>query len=1070
VTASWIVDAIPERLARDARGVAAQRLIHESIRPESTREQSDEAALRFVGDALELALIESLESTVAEADRLEADLKRVRIAADAFHVLRTTQPAGGAFDIARFFLRVGTIGVLADRGTDVSRFLKDNNWPELPLSSPSWGDRTLATVLDVWLRTLRKDGWNDLLEVQNSIVRLRSNQAEFERQFLDGLGETDRGRQRQNAWQLIVYYHLAKAAEVLASYTSIGRVGDGFDVREQLQAQFDLALVACSRAAIVEWDILTRLLAHAASQLVENSVWTATRAVNSRVSEFVQNLVSPDNPRPLFDLLPPQRRALREAGLRGGGDRAIVVNLPTSSGKTFLAEFRILQAINQFERERGWVAYVAPTRALVNQVCARLRRDFAPMGIVVERVSPALEMDTLESGLLTDTSIETQFRILVTTPEKLDLMIRGGCEGKIGRPLTLVVVDEAHNIAEGERGLKLELLLATINRECQNAQFLLLTPFIKNAKEVARWLSPESNSTVELSVNWAPNDRIIALSRAEQTEDKTFRVFLETIHTSKETLATEGTVALGDGRPLRLTWNKVKNSGADLAAATTQYLKARGPTIVLCSRPDWAWGQAIRFKQPENRRDPSENIALVQRYLSFEFGDGFELVDLLNYRVGVHHAGLSDEAKAMMEWLFEEEELEILVATTTIAQGVNFPVAGVVLAQHTFFDGAQSVPMSAADFWNIAGRAGRADHSAAGVIALAAVSDGKAADLRQFVGAQVETLSSTLVQMVSDVLESEGALQLHTLFYRPEWSAFLQYLAHTYRQIGDQRRFAQQIDRILRGTLGYQRLRESNRDVAQALVDSAQVYATRIADKPLGLVDSTGFSWEAISITLGNLSRDRITESVWTPSLFDSNDRTLPKLMGILLEVPELRENLEAATGGRGRDGALLAKIVSDWVRGTPVSELASKYFSTKSNGQALSKTESLTECCRNLYGRLAHSASWGLSALQAMTLGDRFDSMTEREQQSIRNLPSRVFYGVSSDDAISLRLLGIPRGAAEPLAVALRGVLDSPLTGQPLPNVRRALTSASTDVWRTALGDRGSDVQRVWKIMEAVL
>ena len=53
----------------------------------------------------------------------------------------------------------------------------------------------------------------------------------------------------------------------------------------------------------------------------------------------------------------------------------------------------------------------------------------------------------------------------------------------MGRPLSLVVVDEAHTIQSANRGLKLELLLATINKECVRAQFLLLTPFIQNARE-----------------------------------------------------------------------------------------------------------------------------------------------------------------------------------------------------------------------------------------------------------------------------------------------------------------------------------------------------------------------------------------------------------------------------------------------------------------------------------------------------------------------------------------------------------------------------------------------------------
>jgi replicative superfamily II helicase len=172
--------------------------------------------------------------------------------------------------------------------------------------------------------------------------------------------------------------------------------------------------------------------------------------------------------------------------LLGSSRRAVVVSPPTSSGKTLIAEFRMLQALNQFNSEGGWVAYLAPTRTLVNQIARQLRRDLEPLKIVVEQVSPALEIDNIEAELLHQQDENQAFRVLVTTPEKLDLMLRQGWEAEIGRPLTLVIVDEAHNIQSARRGLKLELLLATINSECQRAQFLLMTPFIDNAREVAR--------------------------------------------------------------------------------------------------------------------------------------------------------------------------------------------------------------------------------------------------------------------------------------------------------------------------------------------------------------------------------------------------------------------------------------------------------------------------------------------------------------------------------------------------------------------------------------------------------
>src|SRR5690606_24272924 len=460
-----------------------------------------------------------------------------------------------------------------------------------------------------------------------------------------------------------------------------------------------------------------------------------------------------------------------------------VVSLPTSSGKTFIAELRILQALNQFDHERGWVAYLAPTRALVNQLALRLRRDFAPLGTIVEKVSPALEIDGLEAGMLTDKDESRQFRILVTTPEKLDLMLRGGWEEKIGRPLTLVVVDEAHGLGSPTRGLKLELLLATINRECRYAQFLLLTPFIHNAAEIARWLSPDSNKSIELGVDWSPNDRVIAIARPVQGDKRgDFGVRLITQHTTRNTISVPETLDIGERRPLGLSWSDVSGSPGKLAAATAQILQRRGTVIVLVDKPRNSWGVAAAFKVEDNRVDVGgADLGHIQRFLADEMGEDFPLAGLLEYGVGVHHSGLSEDTRTLIEWLTEQGKLRALVATTTIAQGVNFPVSGVVFASHQYPYGQDMPPE---DFWNIAGRAGRVDQGDLGIVALAGHDDAKAKQLEKFIGRSVGALNSTLIEMVQQAAASGSLLKLETLSWQPGWSSFLQYLAHTYRQIG----------------------------------------------------------------------------------------------------------------------------------------------------------------------------------------------------------------------------------------------------------------------------------------------
>lgn len=355
---SWIVNSLNPELLQWAHVEASRRLLNGALG--LSVESDGEKNLRFVGETLELAVVDLLGE--------EGEVNTLRyVSAEAFQLLRVLPRPESSLEAAKTCLRLACLGVLGERGVDAARLLKESPWPALPLDSVSWGERTQATILEVWLRVIRKNGWSDLDEVQSQILALRQQQANFEAEYLDG----QQTAARTAAWELVALYHLSKAAELLAIFTIQGEIGRHFDIRQQLEAQFDRALIACARAELIELDSMVRLLARTAQQLVDNCIWTVTRAVNSRVTKFVNNLVSRDNSKPIFEMLPPQRRTLREAGLLGSGHRAVVVNLPTSSGKTFIAEFRILQALNQFDHEKGWVAYLAPTRALVNQICTR---------------------------------------------------------------------------------------------------------------------------------------------------------------------------------------------------------------------------------------------------------------------------------------------------------------------------------------------------------------------------------------------------------------------------------------------------------------------------------------------------------------------------------------------------------------------------------------------------------------------------------------------------------------------------------------------------------------------------
>ena len=103
-----------------------------------------------------------------------------------------------------------------------------------------------------------------------------------------------------------------------------------------------------------------------------------------------------------------------------------------------------------------------------------------------------------------------------------------------------------------------------------------------------------------------------------------------------------------------------------------------------------------------------------------------------------------------------------------------------------------------------------------------------------------------------------------------------------------------------------------------------------------------------------------------------------------------------------------------------------------------------------------------GLSALQSLTFDDRISEMPLDEQRILRNLPACVYYGVNTNEAVALRMLGVPRIAATPLVDELKITATEPLN-----EIRAKLKKSTVDTWSKALGTRGASYHRVWSILE---
>ena len=153
--------------------------------------------------------------------------------------------------------------------------------------------------------------------------------------------------------------------------------------------------------------------------------------------------------RSAIELWPSQLEAVRRA-VDPADD--LVVALPTSAGKTRIAELCILRTLASDQR----VVYVTPLRALSAQVERDLSETFAPLGF---SVSSLYGSAGVESG---DAETLREGKIVVSTPEKLDFALRN--DNSIIDDVGLIVLDEGHMLGPNEREVRYEALVQRLLR------------------------------------------------------------------------------------------------------------------------------------------------------------------------------------------------------------------------------------------------------------------------------------------------------------------------------------------------------------------------------------------------------------------------------------------------------------------------------------------------------------------------------------------------------------------------------------------------------------------------------
>ena len=375
----------------------------------------------------------------------------------------------------------------------------------------------------------------------------------------------------------------------------------------------------------------------------------------------------------------------------------LVVALPTSAGKTRVAELCILRALASGMR----TVYVTPLRALSAQAERDLEDTFLPLGFSVSSLygSTGIEND--------DSEVLRQGDIVVSTPEKLDFALRN--DPSIIDDVGLVVLDEGHMLGPNEREVRYEALVQRILRRddalarrivCLSALF----PAPEEMSDLVGWIRQDQPGGPVHST-WRPTRQRFGVlqwqSNAARLDVKVegeasfVPRFIEARDPPQESRRRKAFPRDKNELVLAAAWRFVEQ-GKDVLiyCSLRKSVEALGRLVLDCGRHGLL--QPLRTAAA-----PVEQaMAVGEEWL----GQDHPAVQCLRYGVALHHAGLPRQFLTEVERLLRSGECPVTIASPTVAQGLNLSASVLLVPSIWRYPGI--IPPG--EFANVAGRAGRA--------------------------------------------------------------------------------------------------------------------------------------------------------------------------------------------------------------------------------------------------------------------------------------------------------------------------------------------------------------------------
>lgn len=357
------------------------------------------------------------------------------------------------------------------------------------------------------------------------------------------------------------------------------------------------------------------------------------------------------------ELYPPQAEAIPKA-LSG---RNLVVAVPTASGKSLIGYIAALKAVLVNHRK---VLYIVPLKALASEKRDELE-EFSNLGFKVAMSTGDLDS---EDRWMKDADI------VVATSEKADSLLRHGSQWM--NDVGLVIADEIHMIHDPERGPTLEVALTKMMVRDKGLQMIALSATISNAIDLAQWLDADL-----VRSDWRPTKL-------------------------KEGVYFDGEIRYDDGTSYDASANK-----DELWTLISAPIKDGAQCLVFVNARRSTESLAMKYSKQISEMSDAVISDADLKILEGETEStslGRKLASCVKCGIAFHHAGLTYKQRRLVETEFRKGNIKCIVATPTLAAGVNIPARRVVIRDTKRFESnAGYTPIPVMEIKQMCGRAGR---------------------------------------------------------------------------------------------------------------------------------------------------------------------------------------------------------------------------------------------------------------------------------------------------------------------------------------------------------------------------